>query len=269
MMDDRGTRAIFVTGGASGIGLATARHFAGRGWRVGLADIDAGALEAARSHFDSDRLSVHAMDVRDREQWVEALGAFSAASGGRLDVLFANAGIPVGGPFAQATFDDLDRAIAVNFTGVVNAARLGFPFLKATPGSCLLITSSAAGIYGSAGAAIYSATKFAVRGLAESLDGEWAPDGIKVRTIMPSFIETPLLDHALANSNRTVRESVVEGGLEITPVADVADAAWSAVHGEPVHTVVGRTARRMQFAVRWMPGRMRRMARGRPDRLGG
>ncbi|MFT2536434.1 SDR family NAD(P)-dependent oxidoreductase, partial [Escherichia coli] len=76
---------------------------------------------------------------------------------------------------------------------------------------------------------IYAVTKFGVRALTESLDGEWAADGIKVRSLMPSFIDTPLLKANVSGSNRSVREAVTEGGLEITPVDDVAKAAWEAV----------------------------------------
>lgn len=265
MSEAERAKAMLVTGGASGIGLAVARHFAARGWRVGLADVDAAGMEAARAHFDPARLSVHRMDVRDREHWLETLSAFAAAHGGRLDLLFNNAGVPVSGGFADTDFAELDRAIDINFTGVVNGARLAHPLLRATPGSCMLITSSAAGIYGTAGAAIYSATKFAVRGLAEALDGEWRHDGIRVRTLMPSFIDTPLLDHNVTGSNRSVRESVRAGGLEITPVEEVAEAAWRAVHGDQVHTVVGKTAKRMRFAARWMPNSLRRQMGRRLD----
>ena len=65
--------------------------------------------------------------------------------------------------------------------GVLNGARIGHPYLAKTPGSCLLNTASASAIYGSAGLALYSATKFAVRALTEALDGEWAAHGIRVR----------------------------------------------------------------------------------------
>jgi NAD(P)-dependent dehydrogenase (short-subunit alcohol dehydrogenase family) len=253
--------AIFITGGASGIGRAVAQLFAARGWRVGLADIDATGLAATRALLPEGMATIHVLDVRDRDQWLGALAEFAAVSGGRLDVLFNNAGIAVSGDFASTDPAELTRCIAVNFTGVVHGAHAGFPLLAATPGSAMLITSSAAGIYGTAGGAIYSATKFAVRGLAEALDGEWAGAGIKVRTLMPAFIDTPLLDQATPGSNRLIRDSVRAAGLEITPVSVVAEAAWAAVHGEALHTRVGATARRLWLAARWTPGRLRSDAR--------
>jgi NAD(P)-dependent dehydrogenase (short-subunit alcohol dehydrogenase family) len=253
------TKAIFITGGASGIGLAVARYFAAQGWRVGLADVNAVGLEAAKASLPAGMASTHLLDVRDRERWVSALTEFTGTSGGRLDVLFNNAGVAVGGPFAETPIEELDRLVAINFDGVMYGAYCGYPFLKATPGSCLLNTASAAGIYGVPGGAVYSATKFAVRGLTESLDAEWKKDGIKVRSLMPAFIETPLLNTQSHGSNQNVRERVREQGLEITPVEEVAKAAWEGVHGDGLHILVGKTARRLRFAVRWMPGKLRKI----------
>jgi NAD(P)-dependent dehydrogenase (short-subunit alcohol dehydrogenase family) len=256
-------KAIFITGAASGIGLAVAKHFAARGWRVGLADINAAGLDAARAQFPEGMATTYVMDVRERAAWVGALADFTAESGGRLDALFNNAGIAVGGEFAETPPEDIDRIIGINFTGVVNGAHAAHPFLKATPGSCLINTASAAAIYGAAGLALYAATKFAVRGLSEALDGEWAPDGIKVRVLMPSFIDTPLLDTVARGTNKTARETVREAGLEFTPLEQVAQAVWDSVHGDRVHAIVGKTAKRLAFAARWMPGVIRKQARRR------
>jgi NAD(P)-dependent dehydrogenase (short-subunit alcohol dehydrogenase family) len=255
-------QAIFITGGASGIGAATARLFAGKGWRVGLADVNAAGLAGVAA--DCPGSATYVMDVRDRDAWIASLDAFTgrnADGGGGLDVLFNNAGIPSGGPFEQNDWDLIDRTVAVNLGGVINGARIGHAYLARTPGSCLLNTASASAIYGSAGLAVYSATKFAVRALTEALDGEWHDQGIRVRAIVPGFIDTPLLDGAVPGSNRSIRESVVSAGLELTGVDAVAQAAWDAVHGDRVLTFVGPTARRLAFAARWMPGSLRRRMR--------
>jgi NADP-dependent 3-hydroxy acid dehydrogenase YdfG len=255
-------KAILITGGGSGIGRAVAQLFADRGWRVGLADRDSAGLKETAAGLPGESTSCHVMDVRSPEDWEEVLAEFAQLSGGRLDVLFNNAGVAVGGPFGAAGLEDIDRAVDVNLKGVLYGARMAYPFLAATPGSCLLNTASAAGIYGTPGAAVYSATKFAVRGLTEALDGEWAADDIRVRSLMPGFIDTPLLQAGVGGSNRSVRETVVEAGLEFTPVETVAEAAWEAVHGGRVHTLVGKTARRLSFASRWMPGSLRKRMRG-------
>ncbi len=256
-------KAIFITGGGSGIGRATAQFFAAKGWFVGLADVNAGGLAATAALLPEGGSSQHVMDVRDRNQWETALADFAVVSGGRLDVLFNNAGIAVGGPLTDTPPGEIERVLDINLKGVFWGAQTGFALLKATPGSCLVNTSSAAGLYAGPGMAGYAATKFGVRALTESLDQEWAAHGIAVRSIMPSFIDTPLLDAPASGSNRATRDVVRDAGLEFTPVEQVAQAVWDAVRGQRVNTVVGKTARRIKFLSRWAPSVLRRQGRGR------
>ena len=256
-----GPKSIFITGGGSGIGQATAKLFASRGWRVGLADVNAAGLAATAAMLPPGMVETYEMDVRDRDAWVASLDAFTAPAGGTLDVLFNNAGIGTGGPLAEMSFEDIDRTVAINLTGVLNGARIGYAYLARTRGSCLLNTASASAIYGSAGLVPYSMTKFGVRAMTEALDGEWYGAGIRVRDLVPSFIETPLLNSPTGGSNRSIRETVTAAGLELTPVEAVAEAAWAAVHGDRLHSYVGKTALRMAFAARWMPGKLRKMMR--------
>lgn len=258
------SRAIFITGGGSGIGRAIAILFAGRGWQVGLADVNPAGMDETAALLPAGALT-YVLDVRDREEWVRALDDFTSRAG-RLDVLVNNAGIATGGALANMSDADIDRVVAINFMGVINGARAGHRHLKAMPGSVLLNIASASAIWGSPGLAVYSATKFAVRGLTEALDGEWAADGIKVASLMPGFIDTPLLTVNVAGSNRTARDGVVAAGLEFTAVERVAEAAWDAVHGDRLHTPVGPTAKRLTFAARWFPGKLRRQMKAR--RLG-
>jgi NAD(P)-dependent dehydrogenase (short-subunit alcohol dehydrogenase family) len=257
-----GRRAIFITGGASGIGRATAQRFAAEGWFVGLGDVNEPGMTETLALLPEGGFAVR-LDVRDRANWNAALAAFAEAAGGRIDVLHNNAGIASGGPLTEIDEAEIDAVIAVNFRGVVNGARAAYPWLKASaPGSCLLNTASASALYGTAGLALYSASKFAVRAITEALDTEWRDDGIRVRSLMPSFIDTPLLaGPAQGGSNRTKRDSVIEAGLPFTPVEDVAQAAWNAVHGGPLHTMVGKTAKQMSFAAKWAPSILRRRAR--------
>ena len=255
------SKAIFITGGASGIGRAVAQRFAAEGWLVGLADVDAKGLAETAALLPEGCASTHVMDTRDPDGWMEELTDFTTRAGGRLDLLFNNAGVALGGQFSETSLDDIERIIAINVTGVALGARIGYLFLKETPGSVLVNTASAAGIYGTSGAAIYSATKFAVRGLSEALDGEWHKQKIRVACLMPGFIDTPLLDKDVAGSNENVRERVRKAGLEFTPVEEAADAVWQAASGDSLYLPVGKTARRMKFAARWLPGQIRKQMR--------
>ena len=261
-------KAIFITGGGSGIGRATARHFAAQGWFVGIADVNAQGIDETAALLPDGASSRHVMDVRDRDQWRAALADFAAASGGRLDVLFNNAGIGTGGQLIDMPPEEADRLIAINFGGVVNGIYAALPLLRATPGATILNTGSASGFYGVGGLAIYSATKFAVRGLTEALDIEFAKHGIEVRSLMPGFIDAPRLDQVSADSNEPARNRLSANGYEIVPVERVAEAAWDAVHGDRVHVTVGKMAKRLARIARWFPGLIVKQSK-KVDGLGG
>ena len=253
-------KSIFITGGASGLGREVARYFAGKGWFVGIADVnDAGTAETA-AMLPAGQSSTHHLDVTDRAQWANALTDFVTHTDGTIDVLFNNAGIGAGGAIQDITDDDIDRQIAINFTGVVSGIRAVFPYLRR--GSCVLNTSSAAGIYGVGGLSVYSATKFAVRGLTESHDIEWQPLGIKSRSLMPGFIDTNIINAVADGSNMSGKERLEAAGIPVSPVEIIGPAAWAAVHGKKVHTTVNSMAKQVAFAARWFPSRLRNQSTG-------
>lgn len=253
-----GRNAIFITGAASGIGLATARRFASEGWFVGLADIDAAGLEAARTAIGADNCGVHRLDVRDRAAWKKELAAFAGAAGGRLDVLLNNAGVANYGWFEDQTDEEVDRQLDINIKGVANGARAGLPLLAGTPGSVLINVASCAGLVGSPKMAIYSATKFAVKGLSEALDLEFRRHGVAVRCIMPWFVDTPILQAGSQGSNEKIADTIRQGGSEVYTVEEAADVIWRASRGKDLHWVVGMAGKRLRFAARFMPGAVRK-----------
>lgn len=156
-------RAIFITGGGSGIGRAVAQLFGARGWFIGIADIDEAGLAMTEALLPPGMSWSVMLDVRDRAAWDTALLRFSAAAGGRIDVVFNNAGVPLGGMIVDYSTEEIERCLDINLKGVLFGAQAAYPHLKKTaPGSCLLNTASAAGIYGLAGGSVYSATKFGI-----------------------------------------------------------------------------------------------------------
>jgi NAD(P)-dependent dehydrogenase (short-subunit alcohol dehydrogenase family) len=260
-------KSIFITGGASGLGREVARYFAAKGWFVGLADVnDAGTAETA-AMLPAGQSSQHHLDVTNRAQWATALAEFVKHTGGTVDVLFNNAGVGTGGPIQEMTDEDIDRQIAINFTGVVSGIRTVFPYLRR--GSCVLNTSSAAGIYGVANLSVYSATKFAVRALTESHDIEWQPLGIKSRSLMPGFIDTNIIGAVADGTNMTGKERLEAAGILVSPIEIIGPAAWAAVHGDKVHTTVNKMAKQLAFAARWFPGRLRKQSAGLMEGLDG
>jgi NAD(P)-dependent dehydrogenase (short-subunit alcohol dehydrogenase family) len=258
-----GRKTIFITGAASGIGLASARRFAAEGWFVGLSDIDAAGLNAALTAIGPDNGATYKLDVRDREAWDNALGDFGKLTGGKLDALLNNAGIARFGNLEALSEADCDLQIDINIRGVIHGARAGLGLLKAGRGR-LINVASCAGLYGSPKLAVYSATKFAVRGLSEALDVEYAAHGVSVACVMPWFVETPILNAGASGSNESMSDALKKGGLEVYPVEDAAEVVFKSATGKDLHYFVGKRARQMRFATNFMPGSVRKQLRSRP-----
>jgi NAD(P)-dependent dehydrogenase (short-subunit alcohol dehydrogenase family) len=256
-------RSILITGAAAGIGRATAQLFAKRGWFVGLYDI-ASTAETEKTIDAAQRLS-GALDVRDAAAWREAIAAFGRATGGRLDVLFNNAGVARFGRFDTVPPEETERVLDVNLKGVVNGVYAALPLLAATPGARIINTASAASMHALPRAAAYSATKFAVRGLSQALDIELRELGVRCIAIAPWFIETPLLDTVAHSGDHSIRKAI--RGLKVYPVELAAEGVWRAAHGKPGFVPVGQDARELDVAARLFPGlvrrRMARLARKR------
>ncbi len=227
-----GRKSIFITGAASGMGLATARRFAREGWFVGGYDVNQVGLERLRDELGADNCIVRRLDVTDREDYRAALDEFAAATDGRMDVLYNNAGIGRGGPFADQPWEDVLAVVQVNFVGVLTGIHLAIPLLKATPGSLCFTTSSSSATYGMPMIAVYSATKHAVKGMTEALAIELKPYDIRVADVLPALIDTPILpEGAAAAAPKT-------GVFRAIPPTDVADTVWEAYHSDKLHWYV-------------------------------
>lgn len=227
-----GRKSIFITGAASGMGLETARLFAGQGWFVGGYDVTGPGIDALRAELGSKNGVFEVLDVTDRKAYAVALDRFGQATGGRLDILFNNAGIGRGGPFAEQDFDDILAVVNVNLVGVLNGIRLALSLLKATPGSLCFSTSSSSAIFGAAGIAVYSATKHAVKGLTEALSVELAPLGIRVADVLPGLIDTPILLLEWADN------APADGIWCLIPPVEVASVVWGSCAEDRVHWYV-------------------------------
>jgi NAD(P)-dependent dehydrogenase (short-subunit alcohol dehydrogenase family) len=253
----QGRKSIFITGAGSGIGRATALLFARRGWFVGLYDVSARGLEETQGLLPPGSWASGVFDVRDRAGWSDAVGQFGDATGGRMNVLFNNAGVGRHGWFEQVSQDDSDWIVDVNLKGVINGVYAALPLLEATPGARIVNTASTAGVVGSPQLAVYSATKFAVRGLSEALDVEFSSKGIAVSCLTPWFVETPILDMAVREgANEVMREKLK--GMEVYPVEMAAEKAWDAAHGDEVVVPVGKRAAQARFMARFFPNGLRK-----------
>jgi NAD(P)-dependent dehydrogenase (short-subunit alcohol dehydrogenase family) len=193
-------KIALITGGANGIGLAIARVFAREGAHVWLADLDAGAAEAAAQAITEagGQATAAAVDVTRGQDVVQLFRAIETAHG-LLDVAVNNAGINVRADFRHLTDQDWERIREVNLDGVVRIARDAFPLLKASGRGSLVNVSSIMGRRGLRQLAGYSATKGAVTALTKALAVEYAPYNIRVNSVAPGFVETALTERVLRN----------------------------------------------------------------------
>jgi len=215
-------KTIFITGAASGMGRETAKLFADKGWFVGATDVSAAGLQSLEDEIGADACFVSTLDVTDGDAYAAVLNAFAADTGGRLDLLFNNAGIGAGGFFDEMSFDDVMAVVNVNFVGVLRGIHLAYPLLKATPNALCFTTSSSSATFGMPGIAVYSATKHAVKGLTEALSIEFARHGVRAADVLPGLIDTAILPEG------TQENAPAEGMFRLMPADSVAKCVWEA-----------------------------------------
>ncbi|WP_120313745.1 SDR family NAD(P)-dependent oxidoreductase [Mycobacterium alsense] len=191
-------RAAVVTGGASGIGLATATELARRGARLVLADVDRPALERAVARLRDEGFEAHGVmcDVRHLEEMVHlADEAFRLL--GQVDIVFSNAGIVVAGPIAEMTHDDWRWVIDIDLWGSIHAVEAFVPrLLEQGTGGHLAFTASFAGLVPNTGLGAYGVAKYGVVGLAETLARELKDSGVGVSVLCPMVVETKLVSNS-------------------------------------------------------------------------
>ncbi|MBC7366512.1 MAG: SDR family oxidoreductase [Undibacterium sp.] len=258
---------VFITGGSSGIGLALARQVAAAGARVSLVARDAGKLAAAQTEIrvahPGAAVGVFAGDVAVQAEIMAAL-AEAEALHGPVDVLITSAGIARPGYFEEVPVEVFERTMAVNFFGTLYPLKAVVPAMRRRGRGAVVLISSGAGLYGFFGYTPYSPSKFALRGLAESLRAELAGSGVRIVIVYPPDTDTP----QLAEENRTkpvetkaitaggglwtadavaraTLEGLARGRFSVTPGFQLTALAWlHSVLAPVLNWTFDRTARR-------------------------
>ena len=194
-------KAVLITGGATGIGRATALAFAAEGAQVMIGDIDARAEETVQMIASSGgRAAFRHTDVRDGAA-LDALVAACLENFGRMDCAFNNAGVlPPQRPIHEVTSDELDLAIAVDFKGVFLAMQAEIRHFLKSGGGAIVNTASVGAVIADPNMSVYCAMKHAVAGLTKAAAVEYARANIRTNCIAPGFVVTPMTQH-WADSN--------------------------------------------------------------------
>jgi NAD(P)-dependent dehydrogenase (short-subunit alcohol dehydrogenase family) len=221
-----GRRAV-VTGGAGGIGAATARRLCEEGAAVVVTDLDAAATAAVADALRAEGYdaSAVALDVTDDGQVEEVLATAARTLGG-LDTLIANAGILRLGTLEETTPELLRLCLEVNVVGVVATVRHGVSHM--TDGGAIVCTASVAGLQGSPELTAYCASKFAVVGIVQSLARELGSRGIRVNGVAPGLVDTPMLSILFRERGRirgTDEEAERTGLIGDVPLGRLCDPA--------------------------------------------
>ena len=222
-------RTAFITGGASGIGLGMARAFLKRGMNVVIADLLAAHLEQARSELAAtNRLHAIRLDVADRAA-MRTTAEETARIFGNVHVLCNNVGVSQRNPIEDASYADWDYVLGVNLGGTVNGLVEFLPGMKAHgQGGHVVNTSSMAGMIPVPSfAGIYATSKFAVRGMSDSLRLALAPYGIGVSVLCPGLVQTRAMtagdlyraEHEEGTAASELRDTI-DGGMHPTVVGE-------------------------------------------------
>ena len=194
-------KVVLISGGARGLGAAHARRLVDEGARVVLGDVLDERGEALAAELGIAARYVH-LDVTEPADW-DAAVAVALAEFGRLDVLVNNAGVAVAAPVDQITASDWHHVVDVNLNGVFYGIQAVIPAMKQAGGGSIINISSTAGLKGYPDLAVYTATKWAVRGLTKSVALDLGRYAIRVNSVHPGFIRTPMTD-GLSRSRRHV-----------------------------------------------------------------
>jgi short-subunit dehydrogenase len=247
-MDNIRGKTVAITGAARGIGHATAKALLARGARVVIGDRDVAVLESAVTGLAKfGQVSGYPLDVTDKESFATFLDKARTDGHGHVDVLINNAGVMPVGPFLDQSEQAIRSAIEVNLYGVLTGCQLVLPEMVRRHRGHIVNVASMAGMVAVPGQAVYAGTKFAVVGLSTALADEFAPQGVEVTVIMPTFTNTELI----AGTDATGAQKPVEP-------EDIAAAIVKALDKPKTHVSVPAPLRFVGVATSLLGPRARR-----------
>lgn len=214
-------KVAVISGGARGMGASEAQLFLDEGAKVVITDVldEAGKQTAQRLSPDGSRCMFLHHDVTNENDWSSVV-AESIAAFGQIDILINNAGIFERGSILDTQLKDFQRTIDINLTGVFLGMKAVAPHMVQRKTGSIVNISSVAGLAGTPGFVAYGASKWAVRGMTKGVAKELAPFGVRVNSIHPGIIDTPMLQ-TFDEAGEGVREAVrtrIPLGYEAEPI---------------------------------------------------
>jgi len=251
-------RTAVVTGASSGIGRGLAQALAKRQCHLVLVDINEAGLEQTVDMVAAPglRVSCHRLDVANADAVVGLPEAVRAEHPG-VDLLFNNAGVALGGNFDQVSETDFDWLFEINFHGMVRMTRAFLPLLRASDDARLIYTSSVFGLIGSPGQAAYAASKFAIRGFAETLRHELEGTPIGVSVVHPGGVATSIAENARLSIHQSAEEleqrKAAWQKMLVMPPQTAGEIIVHGVEQRNVRILVGKDAKVIDLIARLAP----------------
>ncbi len=221
-MQEVAGKVAFITGGASGLGLAMARAFTGAGMKVAIADIEQSALDAVADEFAGSNAEVITLkvDVSDRDA-MEAAAVKTEQAFGNVHVVCNNAGVAVGGSIEDMSYQDWDWVMKVNTDGVINGVQTFVNrMLEHGEGGHFINTASMAGHMAVPGLSVYNMSKFAVVGLSEAMRADLADKGVGVSVLCPGVVSTRIFESGRNRPDHLAAETDTASVLLTSDVTD-------------------------------------------------
>jgi NAD(P)-dependent dehydrogenase (short-subunit alcohol dehydrogenase family) len=257
-------KVAFVTGGASGIGAALATRLLNEGAEVWIADRQIGPAQELAQRINNGGAKAHAieLDVRDYASFERAV-AEAVQQSGRIDYLFNNAGIAVGGEADSYTLDDWNDVFDVNLRGVAHGIQAVYPIMIRQHSGHIVNTASGAGLFTSPGMVSYTATKHAVVGISKALRVEAERHGVQVSVLCPGAIRTPILTGGKYGRNSASADQLAKFWESFRPMAPekfAERALGAALRGQAI-IVVPASWKALWYLERLSPALSMRVAR--------
>jgi len=250
-------KRAFITGAASGLGLAFCEHLAQDGWTIGMADFNRQGLQLAVEQIRKSGGNPfgYDLDVSNRENYSSIVQQYLEMTQG-IDLLINNAGVGDGELFENYSLENWDWMIDINVKGVINGIHFFAPAFIAQQSGQVINIGSAAGFVNAPTMSAYNLTKAAVISLSETLSYEWWAYNIQVSVLMPTFFPTQIMQHA--RGNRKMKDFAKKMMHQsATHASEVALVTLEKAAAGKLHIVFPKDARIRYFLKRYFPGILR------------